>query len=75
MPDFAATRDNYTTYFRGLNRIIIDVDFLSATELTTADFIFRAGNSSNISTFVPAPDPVRLTLLVEVVSMDRHGSS
>lgn len=51
---------NYTSYSRGINGIMVDIDNAPAT-ISLADFMFRVGNDSNpdgtSSTWVNAPSP------------------
>jgi len=46
-PGASASLANYTNYTQGLNRVIVDIDNLTATELTASDFEFRVGNSED----------------------------
>ena len=45
----AASVANYTNYTQGLNRVVIDIDDMTATELSASDFEFRVGNSEDFS--------------------------
>jgi len=52
---------NYTSYSRGINGIMIDVDGLDVAP-TAADFAFKVGNDSNPSSWATAPAPVSITV-------------
>ncbi|MBL7041137.1 MAG: putative Ig domain-containing protein [Pirellulaceae bacterium] len=56
LPGETATFANYTSYSRGLNGIMIDIDGLTGTP-TTADFDFRVGNDDDPSSWNPGPAP------------------
>ncbi|MCY2991905.1 MAG: M28 family peptidase, partial [Planctomycetota bacterium] len=56
LPGQTATFANYTSYSRGLNGIMIDVARLAGA-VTTADFVFKVGNSNDPSTWAAAPAP------------------
>lgn len=63
LPGNDAVVANVTGYVRGLNRIVIDVDGLTATTLATSDFAFRVGNSNDLSTWTTAPAPQSIDVL------------
>ncbi len=46
LPTETASFTNYTSYSKGINGIMVDIDFLGGTP-TASDFIFRVGNDSN----------------------------
>jgi len=52
---------NYTSYLKGINGIMIDIDGLPGA-VTEADFQFMLGNSINLATWTPAPAPASVTL-------------
>ncbi len=56
-----ATFINYTSYLRGINGIMIDIANLPG-DLSADDFIFRVGNSHDLSTWTEAPLPVSVTI-------------
>jgi hypothetical protein len=56
LPGHTATFQNYTSYSRGLNGIIIDVADMEVLPRID-DFEFRVGNSSDPSTWTQAPTP------------------
>ncbi len=63
LPGDAATFQNYTSYSRGINGIMIDVvDLANPSALTIADFRFLNGNSNDLSNWDDAPDPVSITV-------------
>jgi len=45
----STTAANYTNYIKGLNRVVVDLANSRQTTLTTADFVFRIGNSDDLS--------------------------
>jgi hypothetical protein len=58
-----ATYANITNYSKGINGIIIDIDGLpSGATLTSSNFQFTVGNSSDSSTWTTVPTPT-ITLL------------
>ncbi len=56
LPCETATFANYTTYSKGLNGIMIDIAGLVATP-NLDDFIFKVGNSNDVSSWTAAPAP------------------
>jgi len=56
-PGQKATFANYTSYSRGINGIMIDVDGLAGTP-TAADFEFRVGNDNDPTGWAGGPAPV-----------------
>ncbi len=56
LPGAMASFDNYTSYSKGLNGIILDVIELSAPP-TAADFVLKMGNDSSPASWAPAPAP------------------
>jgi hypothetical protein len=76
LPGQTATFANYTSYSKGINGIMIDVDQLgNAAALNAADFQFLVGNVQNVSQWVQAPAPesisVRTKDLGDGVVVDR----
>jgi len=61
LPSETATFANYTSYSRGLNGIMVDVDGLWGTP-TAADFVFTLGNNSDPSGWSAAPAPQSITV-------------
>lgn len=61
LPGQTATMANYTSYSRGLNGILVDIDGLSGTP-TPDDFEFRTGNSADPSTWTAAPEPLLIAV-------------
>ncbi len=55
-----ATFANYTSYSKGINGIIIDIEGLTFTP-NASDFQFKVGNDSNSSAWATAPTPVAIT--------------
>ena len=62
LPGQTATFSNYSSYNRGLNGIMIDVEGLPAASLTAADFAFRYGNNNTPENWATAPDPTSITV-------------
>ena len=52
---------NYTSYSRGINGIMVDINNLPGTP-TAADFQFKVGNSDNPATWAAAPAPTSITV-------------
>jgi hypothetical protein len=58
LPGDAPSRANYTTYTRGLNGVMVDVDGMPpGAAPTAADFQFRIGNNGDPSGWSAAPAP------------------
>ena len=66
LPGNTATFQNYTSFVRGINGIIVDIDDLAATPTlaTIGDFFeFRVGNSNDfVSGFSTAPIPIEIAV-------------
>jgi len=59
-PGGIASFANYTSFHRGINGIMVDIDDLPvAIDLATA-FDFRMGNSNNLAEWSDAPEPVSM---------------
>jgi len=57
-PGDVATFQNYSSYDKGINGIMIDVvDLADPDGLSTADFRFLTGSSSDLTTWGEAPHP------------------
>ncbi len=52
-----ATFNNYTSYSRGINGIMVDIAGLGGTP-TLSDFVFKVGNDNNSSGWPSAPSPL-----------------
>lgn len=61
LPGQTATFANYTSYSRGINGIMIDIDGLAGTP-TIDDFGFKVGNNSDPTTWIQAPPPTSITV-------------
>ena len=61
LPGQTATFANYTSYSRGINGIMVDIDGLGGTP-TASDFVFKSGNSNDPSTWTTAPAPLSITV-------------
>jgi hypothetical protein len=57
----AASSDNYTSYWRGINGIMVDMNGLSGTP-TAGDFVFRVNEAAAPDTWSPAPAPESVTM-------------
>jgi len=53
---------NYTTFFRGLNGLMIDVAGLPGTVLAATDFIFKYGNDSTPGDWLAAASPTTIAV-------------
>jgi len=56
LPGETATSDNYTSYDKGINGIMVDVDGLTGTP-TSDDFRFKVGNDNDPDGWDDAPAP------------------
>jgi len=61
LPGEAASPANYTSYWHGINGVMIDVAGLAAAP-TLEDFVFRVGSSPDASTWAAAPAPASITV-------------
>jgi len=61
LPGETAGFDNYTSYFRGINGIMVDIDYLPGTP-TAEDFQFKVGNDNDPDSWHKAPDPREITV-------------
>jgi len=52
---------HYTSYSRGVNGIIVDIDKLRGTT-TEADFAFRVSDPDNLGNWIPAPAPTSISV-------------
>jgi len=65
LPGETATFSNYTSYWKGINGIIVDIDGIANPEAITADdFVFKVGNVDDTSTWLNAPDPISVIVRV-----------
>jgi hypothetical protein len=71
LPGQTATFQNYTTYSQGLNGIMIDIANFEGS-ITRDDYELRVGNSSDPSTWQPAPEP---SLVTEYLGAGVNGST
>jgi glucuronoarabinoxylan endo-1,4-beta-xylanase len=63
LPGGTATFANYTSYSRGINGIMIDIQRLAnPAALTAADFQFKLGNDSTPSAWTTASEPISITV-------------
>jgi len=61
LPGGTARLVNYTSYVRGINGIMIDIQNLPGVP-TVADFTFKVGNDSNPASWATAPAPAGITV-------------
>ncbi len=61
MPGQTAGFDNYTSYSRGINGVMVDVAGLAGTP-TADDFEFKVGNNNNPDSWSDAPDLADVTV-------------
>ncbi|NMD21950.1 MAG: hypothetical protein GYA76_17150, partial [Verrucomicrobia bacterium] len=61
LPGQKATFANYTSYYRGINGIMIDIHGLAGTP-TVDDFGFKVGNNNDPKTWAQAPLPTSITV-------------
>ncbi len=62
LPDQQAVFANYTSYSRGINGIMVDIEGLLGTP-TADDFEFRVGNTDATATWNPGPLPASISVL------------
>jgi hypothetical protein len=63
LPGQSATFANYTSYFRGINGVMVDVAGLPPdATLSADDFAFRTGNDSNPAGWAAGPAPANVTV-------------
>ena len=60
MSGLKAAFANYTSYSRGINGVMIDISRVG--RVSVADFVFKVGNSDDLSTWVKAPMPSSITV-------------
>jgi len=61
LPGELATFANYSSYSRGTNGIIVDVDgLLDPGAISAADFEFQVGNVDDVSSWTEAPPPLEI---------------
>jgi hypothetical protein len=61
LPGQTATFQNYTSYSNGMNGIIIDVKDFEGV-ISQNDFTLLVGNSSDVNTWTPAPNPTFVSM-------------
>ena len=60
-PDGTATFSNYTSFSKGINGIMVDM-MASAEPVGLEDFSFKVGNDSHPSSWLPAPEPISISI-------------
>jgi len=65
LPGGTASFANYTSYSRGINGLMVDLDEL-ADAVTAADFEFEVNSASDPDTWVPGPVPMSVTVREDV---------
>ena len=62
LPGETASFENYTSYYNGINGVMIDVRNLPDEGVTAADFRFRVGDNNDPSTWTEGPAPTSITV-------------
>jgi hypothetical protein len=63
LPGGVATIDNYTSYSRGINGIMVDIqNLVDSGAIDAGQFEFRVGNSNDLGTWVTGPGPSSVTV-------------
>jgi hypothetical protein len=62
LPGNKARLQNYTSYSRGINGIMVDIAGLPNGGLSEADFQFKVGNNNDPRTWSSAPSPASITV-------------
>ncbi|MEM6315889.1 MAG: hypothetical protein AAF743_17500, partial [Planctomycetota bacterium] len=63
LPGETATFENWSSYARGINGVMVDITGLAdPTALTADDFVLRVGNDNAPGTWQPAPTPTSVTV-------------
>ena len=63
LPGSTAGFQNITTYAKGINGIMVDIDGLPEDiVLNPGDFVFRAGTSLDVSAWAAGPEPSQITV-------------
>ncbi len=61
LPGQPAQFENYTSYSRGINGVMVDAKGLLG-DVSLADFRFRVGNTNSVANWASAPAPTSLTI-------------
>jgi len=69
LPGQTATFVNYTSYTKGINGIMVDINGLPATPVA-ADFVFRVGNDNDPGAWAAAPAPQSITVRADAGTGD-----
>jgi hypothetical protein len=72
LPGETASFVNYTSYFRGINGIMIDFNALPVVP-AASDFEFKVGNDNDPGAWAPAPAPVEIAVR-QGVDVDGNGT-
>ena len=62
LPGETASFENYTSYGRGINGVMVDIIHLAGRAVTVDDFTFMVGNSDDLSDWSAAPVPLSVTV-------------
>ncbi len=62
LPGQTATFDNYTSYSRGINGIMVDLEHLGTAAIGPSDFEFRVGNGNDPGTWTSVLDTPTVTV-------------
>ncbi len=76
LPGAKATFKNYSSYYHGINGVIVDFrelprDASAAATLTAGDFEFLVGNSESLSAWIAPPAPSEFNVLEERDNISR----
>ncbi len=66
LPGQTATFANYSSYSRGINGVMIDVQGLPSYTLAASDFEFRVGNTNDPASWTTAPAPTSISVRLGV---------
>ena len=65
LPGETASFANYSSFSKGINGVIVDIqDLADPVGLTPGDFSFFVGNSDDVLNWVQGPDPTGMTVVV-----------
>lgn len=71
LPGETASFANYTSYSRGINGIMIDIDGL-VDRASASDFVFTVGNSDDPSTWTAVPEPAAVDVREHPTEAGQH---
>ena len=66
LPGARATFENLSSYHKGINGVLIDIqDLPDPVNVSGTDFEFTVGNSADLGSWTPAPNPIDLTIVAD----------